>query len=249
MAWAYKRAEHLVLSAIDRNRLIERGETILIGVSGGADSLCLVHLLTKINLRTRRDWRLHALHIDLGFADTDPSRVVRACQKAGLECEVRRIDIPAALSLSRENPCYVCSRKRRHLLFRAAAELGARKVAFGHHLEDVNETFLLNLLCTASGSAILPCQSLFSGAMTVIRPLYYLDKRLIHACLHQARIRPLRQTCPYVRTSARSMLRRALARVGHRIPNAAANLFWGIHNLKPEYLPRKRTRMARQRET
>lgn len=241
MGWAYKRAEHIVRVTIDRDRLLERGDTILIGVSGGADSLCLVHLLTKLNARARREWVLHALHIDPGFPGTSPDRIAHACQQAGLSCEVRRIDVSAACDRSRENPCYVCSRQRRRALFEAAAELGARKVALGHHLEDVNETFLMNLLCTASGSTILPSQSLFRGVVTVIRPLYYLDEQLIRACLRQARIRPAQQSCPHARSSTRAVLRRTLAQLGQRIPNTATNLFWGIHNLKLEYLPRRRS--------
>ncbi|MBM3316037.1 hypothetical protein FJY71_09450 [candidate division WOR-3 bacterium] len=97
----------------------------------------------------------------------------------------------------------------------------------------------MNLLCTSSGATLLTSQSLFKGALSVIRPLYYLDKKLIRACLRQAGLLPVRNHCPHSRDSTRLQLRRLLAHFEKRHPRAATNIFWGIHNLKPDYLPRR----------
>jgi tRNA(Ile)-lysidine synthase TilS/MesJ len=85
----------------------------------------------------------------------------------------------------------------------------------------------------------MPAQSLFRGALAVVRPLYYIDKKLIRTCLRQAGIRPVPNPCPYHRTGTRLLVRRILGRLARLHPRTPTNLFWGIHNLKPEYLPRR----------
>jgi tRNA 2-thiocytidine biosynthesis protein TtcA len=135
--------------------------------------------------------------------------------------------------------CYRCARERRKELFRAAEELGCRKVALAHHMDDVNETFLLNLLYTSSAAAILPKQPLFRGRLLIVRPLYDVDKPLVRRYLGRAGVRPVRNRCPHERASSRMRLRRILERLYRESPRARANLFWGLHNLKPEYLPQQ----------
>jgi tRNA 2-thiocytidine biosynthesis protein TtcA len=237
MPSGYRRAERLVRATIDRNRMLGPEDTVAVGVSGGADSLCLLHLLCELNRRGNRNRNIRPVHVHAGRSGTDPSRVTGLCRRLGLDCTVRAARSPG--SDARESACYLCARERRRILFRAAEELGADRVALGHHLEDVNETFLMNLLYTSSGATLLPVQGLFGGRLRIIRPLYYLDKNLIRSVLRHARVRPLRNSCPESRAGTRLVLRRFLARLAKRYPRAPANLFWGIHNLKPEYLPRR----------
>ncbi len=238
MARATKKTRHLFKLVLDRFRLVEKGEKVVIGVSGGADSLCLLHLLVWHNRRFRKNWQLHAVHIDPGFETWNAGRVERACARIGVPCLVKRINVPARLKQIGKDHCFFCARERRKTLFKTAAALGARKVALAHHMEDVNETYLMNLLFASSGSTFVPCQELFKGEIVLIRPLYYIDKTLITSYLKQAGIRPVRNRCPYEKSGTRLTLRRFLDRLCKKDSRIRTNLFWGIHNLKPQYLPR-----------
>lgn len=237
MPWAVKQACRLLHSAVCKYRLIDDGETVVVGLSGGADSLCLLQLLNFYSARYRKDWQVAAVHVDPGFPGWDSSRIERLCGRLKLPCTIVRLNIPARVRSSRLNPCHVCSRERRRALFETATRLKARRVALAHHLEDVNETFLMNLVYTSSLAAILPRQPLFKGTLDIIRPLYYFDQPLIRACLRQRRLRPVRLRCPHEADSARMRLRRFLERLYRHDRRIRTNIFWGIHNLKPEYLP------------
>ncbi len=236
MSWVLKRAQRIFSRTISGHRLLEDGEPVVVGVSGGADSLCLVHLMNEHNLKRSKGWQIHAVHVDPGYPGWNSARVVRACERIGLPCAVRKACISYAGRLGKDS-CYSCARERRKELFKAADELGCRKVALAHHMEDVNETFLLNLLYTSSAATILPMQSLFKGRLFIIRPLYNMDKELILRCLKQAGLKPVRNRCPFEKTSTRGVVRRFLAKLYRENPRIKTNLFWGMQNLKPDYLP------------
>ncbi len=209
-------------------------------MSGGADSLCLLHALNDYNRRSRKGWDIVPVHIDPGFPGWASDRVARACARIGLECRVVRIDVPARLRATKTDSCFFCARERRKTLFRTAHRLGTRKVALAHHMDDVNETFLMNLLMGSSSSAFVPRQELFKGEIVIIRPLYYLEKPRITAWLRELRIRPVRNRCPFERSGTRRKFRRFLERLYRDDHRIRTNIFWGIHNIKPAYLPRTR---------
>lgn len=235
---AIRRLVQVVRKTVSRYRLIDEGEKVILGLSGGSDSICLVHMMNYLNQRHGKHWQLVPVHIDPGFAGWKPDRVLSACRRIGLECVVRRIDVPAKLRATGDNSCFFCARERRKALFRTAAELGARKLALGHHLEDVNETFLLNLLMTSSGRTFVPRQELFEGRIAVVRPLYCVEKPRIRAYLRYHRLRAVRNRCPLEKSGMRLRVRRFLERLYRTDRRVRTNVFWGIHNLKPGYLPR-----------
>jgi tRNA 2-thiocytidine biosynthesis protein TtcA len=237
MSWVTKRVARLAHKAIGSNRLIADGESIVVAVSGGADSLCLLHLLESLKRARRRDWDLHAVHVDPGFEGWNSTRVIRACQKIGVACTVIPVDAPGSVQRTGGDSCYSCARERRKALFSFCGRQGIRKLALAHNLYDVNETFLINLLYTSSARTILPAQPLFDGKLVIIRPLYYADKTLVRRYLKSTGIRPVRNRCPFARSSSRSTVRRFLGRLYVHDPRIRTNLFAGLHNLKPEYLP------------
>ncbi len=237
MGWPLKTCPQLFRRCVEHFRLLEDHESVVVGVSGGSDSLCLLHLLHEHNLRYHKDWTIHAVHIDPGFDGWSSRRVVRACARMGLDCRVVHQAGPGRTD--KRSPCFLCARARRKALFTVAAELNCRKLALAHNMDDVNETFLLNLLYTSSGAAIVPRQVFFGGKLVVIRPLYYASKDLIRRYLAAHAIRPVRNRCPYERASIRVRVRRILERLYRTSPRTRTNLFWGLHNLKPEYLPSK----------
>ena len=178
------------------------------------------------------------VHIDPGFKGWNSDRVARACARIGVECRVITIDVPARLKATNTDSCFFCARERRKTLFQTAHRLGTKKVALAHHMDDVNETFLMNLLMASSSAAFVPKQELFKGEIVVVRPLYYLEKPRILAWLKELGIRPVRNNCPYESTGTRRKFRRFLDRLYREDARIRTNIFWGIHNLKPQYLPR-----------
>jgi tRNA 2-thiocytidine biosynthesis protein TtcA len=225
-----KNVQKAAAALIDRRPLLRPGDKVVVGVSGGADSLCLLHLLLDHRRRYRRDWEVLPVHVAPAFEGWNSDRVVSACRRIGADCTVLRTTVAA-------RECFSCARARRRALFETCRERGAQKLALGHHLEDINETFLLNLIYTSSGAAILPEQRLFDGALTIVRPLYRLTKDDIRYYLRRFGIRAVRNTCPGERSSKRLMVRRFLARLYRADPRTRTNIFAGIHNLKPGYLP------------
>jgi len=235
---AVRRTRRQFKLAVDRFGMIDEGETVVAGVSGGADSLALIHLLHWYNARRKKGWDIRAVHVHPGFEGWDSARIGRACARLGVDLIERRIDVPARIRATQYDSCFFCARERRKALFRTATELGARRVALAHNMDDVNETFLMNLLMAASGTTFVPCQELFRGTLIVVRPLYYLDSGLIRRYLRSTGVRPVRNRCPFEKSGTRMVLRRFLKRLYRGDRRIRTNLFWGMHNLKPQYLPR-----------
>ena len=90
------------------------------------------------------------------------------------------MNVPGSVKRTGQGSCYACARERRKALFAFCGSYGIRKLALAHSLDDVNETFLMNLLYTSSARTILPAQPLFDGKLVILRPLYYVDKEFIH---------------------------------------------------------------------
>ena len=206
--------------------LIANGDRILIGVSGGKDSLILLHVLAR-----RRRWRperyqLVACHVRQDWQETAGPALLSVPAEPQLEGllaqECEELDIPfvtvAADPLPRPEElrekasrCLLCSRRRRHALFKAAVANGCRTVALAHHKDDVAETLLLNLLWQARCEGIPPRREFFGGVITVIRPLLLVDEaELSRAC--RLRSFPARScSCPFADQSRRETAARILA--------------------------------------
>ena len=232
-----KRCNHRLDAVLRAYQMLDPGERVIIGVSGGPDSLCLTHLLHEYNRRRDRNWRILAVHVDLGFPGWNSTRVVRILKRIGVECLILKADVPGKLKDYAQATCHVCAQERRRQLFDLAAELGIRKIAYAHHMEDVNETYLLNLLFSASASTFVPKQDFFGGKVQIVRPLYQFDKPLILRYDSIAGLRPIRNRCPQEMTGERMFIRRFLNRLYQRNSLTRTNLFSGIHNIKPDYLP------------
>jgi len=232
-----KQTLRLLHSTIKRYHLLEPGEKVIVAVSGGADSLCLLGMLVDYSRRQHQNYRLLAVHVDPGFPNWPTVRIERVLRRMAVEHEIIRARVPSQIRRYDENPCYVCSRERRKQLFELARRRGIRKVALAHHLEDVNETYLLNLLYSASARTFVPKQEFFNGELQFIRPLYEFDKPMITSYLRSHGLRAIRTPCPYAVKGRREEIRRFLSRLYRRYPRIRNNLFSGIRNLKRDYLP------------
>ena len=238
MVYWEREIRSLMGKAIHRYQMIEDGDRILVGVSGGKDSLTLLTLLSERAQRVPIHYELLAVHVDLGFqsSGTEMLKEFFEAKKIAYHIEPTRIAELAIGPHNRENPCFLCSWERRKRIFSLAQRFGCNKVAFGHHMDDIIETLLLNIFYSAEISTMLPVQGLFKGKITLIRPLTLLEERKIERFAKEMGLPYFPCGCPAsVRSKRREVkeLIHALEKQNRRIKG---NIFRSLSNIKLDYL-------------
>jgi tRNA 2-thiocytidine biosynthesis protein TtcA len=238
VSFVAKEIRRLVGKAIHSRDMIQDGDHILVSVSGGKDSLSLLWLLRARLKRIPIDYRLTAVHVDPGFGADSGARMASFFSQQGFEFQIIPSDVgPRAHGPeNRENPCFLCSRLRRRLIFQLAEELGCGKVAFGHHKDDLIETFFLNIFFGASVSTMMPVQTFFKGKLTVIRPLYMTDEDLIKRFAKTMDWPEIDLACPTAGSSKRQEIRGMLRRLYKSNRKIKGNIFHALQNVKSDYL-------------
>ncbi len=178
------RLEKTLLSALARAshdyRLVEANDRIMVAVSGGKDSLSLLHLLRQIQRRTPFDFEIVAVTLDQCQPGFVAQQLAEYYEREGYTFRIVREDTYAIVQEKLrpgDTACSLCSRLRRGVLYNVAVELGANKIALGHHRDDLLETLLLNLLYSGQIKAMAPRLRSDDGRNLVIRPLVYCDER------------------------------------------------------------------------
>jgi tRNA 2-thiocytidine biosynthesis protein TtcA len=159
--------------------MIEHGDRIMVGLSGGKDSWTLLQILDVLRQRAKMDFGLVAVTVDSGYAGFQHELIARACDERGWEhrtVHTRIGDVMDDLLEGGDTPCSLCGRLRRGVLYRLAAELGATKIALGHHADDCIETLLLNLFFAGTLKAMPARLTSDNGRHVVIRPLVYVQE-------------------------------------------------------------------------
>lgn len=163
--------------AISDFHMLEEGDRVLVGLSGGKDSWALIQILDVLRRRAKIDFSLVAVNVDSGYQGYDHDRITRTCGERGWECRVEHTTIGEVMDDlldAGDTPCSLCGRLRRGVLYRLATELGATKIALGHHADDCIETLLLNLFFEGNLKAMPARLVSDNGAHVVIRPLVYV---------------------------------------------------------------------------
>jgi len=230
--------KRLMGKAIHTRDMIQDGDHVMVAVSGGKDSMSLLWLLRERIKRIPIDYRITAVHVDPGFGADSAAHMETFFSDHGFDYHVLRSDIgPKAHGPeNRENPCFLCSRLRRTMLFQLADRIQCNKIAFGHHKDDVIETFFLNILYGASVSTMLPVQDLFQGKLKVIRPLYMLEEDRIRKYAQSMAWPEIDMGCPTAGASKREDIKRMLKDFYRTNKKIKGNIFHALQNVKPEYL-------------
>ena len=166
-----------VTKAIGEFDLVEDGDRVMVGLSGGKDSWALMQMLDVLRRRAPVSFSLVAVNVDSGYADYKHDTIARACEARGWEYRIEHTSIGEIMDdvLEAEaTPCSLCARLRRGVLYRVASEVGATKIALGHHADDFVETLLLNLFFAGSLKAMPARLVSDDGQHVVIRPLVYV---------------------------------------------------------------------------
>jgi len=165
--------------AAERFNLLENGDRIAIGISGGKDSMLLAHAMSQYKRYMQLDYELVGITIDLGFEGFNTDPIAEYAEKLGIEYHVIKTDIGSIVFDERKekNPCALCSRMRKAALYRSAKELGCNKAAFAHHADDLIETLLMSLIYEGRISTFAPVTYLTRQDITLIRPFILVDER------------------------------------------------------------------------
>ncbi len=160
-------------------KLIEDGDRVMVGLSGGKDSWALLQMLDVLRQRAPIRFSLIAVNVDSGYKDFQHDLIAKTCEARGWEYRIEHTDIGEIMDDVLEanaTPCSLCARLRRGVLYRIASEVGATKIALGHHLDDFIETLLLNLFFAGALKAMPARLVSDNGEHVVIRPLAYVGE-------------------------------------------------------------------------
>ncbi len=195
--------------------LLPPGEPVVVGVSGGADSLALVDMLTRRNRLLPVKATILGLHVRLRGDGVDgelPEDVVAWCAEHGVEVETvePRIEPSETFPLT----CFRCAGIRRRTLLEAADERGVRRVALGHHADDAVETWLLSLFYSGTADVLPPYRTYFDGMLTVVRPLFEASALAIRRMARLCGYPVTASDCPVEETAKRNRVRSVLSALG-----------------------------------
>ncbi len=238
--YTYKALNRLVGKAIHRYRMIEDGDRIAVGLSGGKDSMTLLWALAERRKRAPVHYDLFPIYIDSGFPGSFSKELAHACQQMGFELTVDLTDhgLVAHSDSNRENPCFLCARLRRQRLFQIADNQGCSKLALGHNKDDIIETLFLNICYAGEISTMVPRQEIFNGRFTVIRPLAMVDETSIRHFARSRGFTRFTNPCPSAGNTKRSEIKSMLERLYRTNGKIKGNIYRAMSHVKPEYLLR-----------
>jgi tRNA 2-thiocytidine biosynthesis protein TtcA len=230
--------KRLMGKGIHSRDMIGDGDHVMVAVSGGKDSLSLLWLLRERIRWVPISYRVTAVHVDPGFGADSAEQMETFFSTYGFNYRIIRSDFgPLAHGPeNRENPCFLCSRLRRKTLFGLAAEMGCNKIAFGHHKDDIIETFFLNIFYGASISTMKPVQDFFAGKLQIIRPLFMVDVDLIRRYARLMGWPDINLGCPTAGSSKREEIKTVLHRFYRSNKKIKGNIFHALQNVKADYL-------------
>ena len=227
--------------------LIADGDHILVGLSGGKDSLALVELLGRRAQIYKPRFQVTALYVRVKERNyqTDISYLEEFCREAKIPLLVRDVEIgepkdeKEMAKSEAGNPCFLCAWYRRKTLFNVAQELGCNKIAFGHHRDDIVQTLLMNLIYQGAFASMPPMLQLEKMPLRIIRPLCLIDEADLSRYAELRGYKKQEKLCPFEHVSSREKAKDLLAHIRTLNPEAVDSIYAAMTNIKAEYLPAK----------
>ncbi len=225
----------LVRRCIEDYRMIEPGDRICVGVSGGKDSLALLVLLAKLREFYPHPFDLCALTIDLGLG-MDFTPVAALCRTLGVEYRCVHTQIgPIIFDFRKEkNPCSMCAKMRRGALNEQLLDMGYSKVALGHHRDDAVETFLMSLFYEGRISCFQPVTYLDRTGVTQIRPMLYLSELQVQHFAENYGLPVVENNCPADKKTKRQEVKELIYVLSSTYPDLKERIFGAMQRLPLE---------------
>ena len=219
-----------VRKAIDDYNMIEDGDKIAVGLSGGKDSITLLMALKNLQIFYPKKFEVIAISINPGFEFFNSDFLKATCEKIGVQYVEEKTHIKEIVFDIREekNPCSLCANLRRGILNSVAIREGCNKIALGHNEDDVLETFFLNLLYGGNINTFAPTSYMDRSGITLIRPLIYAPERCIKTFVKKNNIEVMPKCCPMDGVSKREDMKNLIWDFQKKIPNVKANIYGAI---------------------
>jgi tRNA 2-thiocytidine biosynthesis protein TtcA len=223
----------LMRSCIDDYHMIEEGDRIAVGVSGGKDSLTLLAVLAALRAYYPRHFELEAVTVDMGLEGMDFSGVEAFCREKKIPYTLVRTEIGKIIFDYREekNPCSLCAKMRRGALHDVLLAHGCNKIALGHHYDDAVETFLMSLFYEGRISCFEPVTYLTRTGITQIRPMLYIGEKAIARFAEQEGLPVVHNTCPADKHTKRQEVKELIASLQTQYPDLKTKLFGAMQRL------------------
>ena len=228
------------LKAISDFDMIQDGDKIAIGVSGGKDSLLLVKLFQELKKDRRKNFEFKAVRLNPGFRNSDLDNFKNNLDKLNIDCEIIDTNIwEIANEKAQDYPCFLCAKMRRGILYTQVEELGFNKLTLGHHFDDVIETTLINMLYAGTMKTMTPKVPSTSGKLELIRPLIYVKEADIIDYTKTNGIRAMNCGCTIEAgktSSKRREVKNLLAELEEKNPGVKQSVFNSMKNINLDYV-------------
>lgn len=221
-----------VKRAIRDYEMIQDGDKVAVGASGGKDSTALLYILSLLKKHSHLNFELQAITLDMGLG-TDFSPLADFCARENIPFHIEPTQIGRILFDIRKetNPCSLCSKLRHGTLNQVALRLGCNKVALGHHLDDAIETFLLNIIFTGQLGTFKPSTFLDRTGLTLIRPLIYLPQETVVSVGRHFNLPEIHNPCPASGHTRRDSMRELVRQLAGEYPDVKQKFLTAFHNI------------------
>lgn len=222
----------LVRRAIDDYHMIEDGDRIAVGISGGKDSLTLLYALCGLRRFYPKKFEIHAVTVDLGFKNLNLEGIKALCEELDVPYTIVKTDIAQIVFEDRKesNPCALCAKMRKGALNQAIKEAGCNKVAYAHHKDDIVETMMMSLIFEGRFHVFSPVTYLDRTGLTVIRPLMYMNEADVIGFVHKYNVPVVKSPCPADGHTRREYVKNLLRDINLETPGVKERMFTAIKN-------------------
>ncbi|MDO4555359.1 MAG: tRNA 2-thiocytidine biosynthesis TtcA family protein [Lachnospiraceae bacterium] len=218
--------------AVDDYQMIQDGDKIAVGISGGKDSLTMLYALSHLSIFYPKKFKLEAVTIDLGFGNLNLDPIHELCEKLKVPYTVEKTDIADIVFKRRQetNPCSLCAKMRKGALNEKMKALGCNKIAYAHHKDDMVETMLLSLIFEGRFHTFSPVTYLDRMDLTVIRPLMYLSEGEVKGFVTEYNLPVAKSPCPVDGYTKREYAKQLVQQLNEEHPGAKKRMFRAILN-------------------
>lgn len=216
-----------IRKAVQDYNMIEEGDIIAVGVSGGKDSITLLYALSLLQKYYPIRFKVMGLTLTMGYEGMDFEKTMEFCQKNDIEYHIKQTQIAKIVFDVRKekNPCSLCANLRRGALNNFALEMGCNKVALAHHYDDLIETFLLSVFYEGRISTFLPVTKLDRTGLTVMRPMIYVREREIKGVVKRHNLPVVFNPCPANGNTKRQYIKDLIKDLAKQIPDLEKHIF------------------------
>ncbi|MED9903351.1 MAG: ATP-binding protein [Lachnospiraceae bacterium] len=226
----------VVRKAVDDYHMIEEGDKIAIGISGGKDSLTLLYALNGLKRFYPKKFDIIAITVDLGFDNLNLDKIKALCEELHVEYTIVKTDIGKIIFEDRKetNPCSLCAKMRKGALNEAMKSAGCNKIAYAHHKDDVVETMLMSLIYEGRFHTFSPVTYLDRMDLTVIRPMLYMNEADVIGFVHKYDVPVVKSPCPADGHTKREYIKQLLRKINLENPGVKERMFTAVRtgNLK-----------------